>query len=101
MRKLQKCLIITLAVCIALLPLNVFAEEAQGPVYRAVTARFVGDIEPNAKVMVLENDTAIELGYVEQLISAFNEAYKDYGVKAERALIPFPRRYVFVRYFIV
>ena len=34
-------------------------------------------------VNVLENNTAIELGYVQQLIDAFNEAYRDQGVSAQ------------------
>ena len=59
-------------------------EEAQSAVYEQVMARFTGELEQGAVVKVLENDTAIELGYVDALISAFNEAYKDKGVSAER-----------------
>lgn len=52
--------------------------------YRQVMARFDGKLEQGAVVQVLENDTAVELGYVDQLIAAFNEAYKDQGISAER-----------------
>lgn len=52
--------------------------------YRQVMARFDGKLEQGAVVKVLENDTAVELGYVDQLIAAFNEAYKDQGISAER-----------------
>ena len=52
--------------------------------YEQVMARFTGELEQGAVVKVLENDTAIELGYVDALIEAFNEAYKDQGISAER-----------------
>lgn len=52
--------------------------------YDQVMARFTGELEQGAVVKVLENDTAIELGYVDKLIEAFNEAYKDKGISAER-----------------
>lgn len=72
-----------------LLMLSLFAcgaerEEAQSAVYDQVMARFTGELEQGVVVKVLENDTAIELGYVDALISAFNEAYKDKGISAER-----------------
>ena len=35
--------------------------------------KFTGEIERNATLHILENDTAKELGYLDQLISAFNE----------------------------
>ena len=63
------------------------AEEAkpdQSALYEQVMARFDGNLEPGAVVKVLENDTAVELGYVDALIDAFNEAYKDKGISAER-----------------
>ncbi len=52
--------------------------------YEQVMSRFDGKLEEGTVVKVLENDTAIELGYVDQLIAAFNEAYKDKGISAER-----------------
>lgn len=52
--------------------------------YAQVMSRFDGTLEEGAVIKVLENDTAVELGYVDQLIDAFNEAYKDKGIRAER-----------------
>lgn len=54
-----------------------------GKMYQRVTARFNGKLEKGAVVKVLENNTAIELGYVQQLIDAFNAAYADKGIRAE------------------
>ena len=45
-------------------------------------AIFNGELEKNVTIQVLENDTAISKGYFEELINAFNEKYKDYGIKA-------------------
>ena len=59
-------------------------EAAESAVYEQVMARFTGELEEGAVVKVLENDTAIELGYVDELIAAFNEAYKEQGISAER-----------------
>ncbi len=52
--------------------------------YPSVMARFDGELEQGAVVKVLENDTAVELGYVDELIRAFNEEYADQGIRAER-----------------
>lgn len=52
--------------------------------YEQVMSRFTGKLEEGAVVKVLENDTAIELGYVDQLIEAFNKEYQDKGIRAER-----------------
>ncbi len=52
--------------------------------YGQVMARFTGELEQGAVIKVLENDTAVELGYVDALIEAFNEAYRDKGICAER-----------------
>lgn len=52
--------------------------------YQQVMSRFDGKLEEGAVIKVLENDTAVELGYVDGLIEAFNEAYKDKGISAER-----------------
>lgn len=49
-----------------------------------VMARFTGELEQGAVVKVLENDTAVELGYVDELLDAFNAAYADQGIRAER-----------------
>lgn len=47
-----------------------------------VFAKFEGDLETNVKLRVLENDTAIELGYFDELINAFNATYEEYGIEA-------------------
>ncbi|MGN0142995.1 MAG: extracellular solute-binding protein [Roseburia sp.] len=43
---------------------------------------FNGELEQNVTIRVLENDTAISKGYFDELISAFNEAYAEYGIVA-------------------
>lgn len=43
---------------------------------------FTGELEKNVTIQVLENDTAIEKGYFDELIAAFNETYKDQGITA-------------------
>lgn len=73
----------SLALTVALLmSLTLPALAEKGPMYGAVMARFNGQLEQGAVVQVLENDTAIQLGYVQELIDAFNAAYADKGVSA-------------------
>ena len=43
---------------------------------------FNGELEHNVTIRVLENDTAISKGYFDELIEAFNEEYKEYGIVA-------------------
>lgn len=43
---------------------------------------FNGELEENVTIRVLENDTAISMGYFDELIEAFNEEYKDKGIVA-------------------
>lgn len=52
------------------------AEEAE---------KFTGELERNVTIRILENDTAKEMGYLDELLDAFNEAYSEYGIKAEDA----------------
>ncbi len=77
---MKKLLALTLSLLIMLSCLPALAEG--GPVYTQVTARFTGELEKGAVIDVLENNTAIELGYVQQLIDAFNAAYADKGISA-------------------
>ena len=77
----RKWYIPVLALVLAL-GLAVPALAEKGPMYDAVMRRFTGQLEQGAVVQVLENDTAIELGYVQQLIDAFNAAYASQGVSA-------------------
>lgn len=43
---------------------------------------YSGELERNVTIRVLENDTAIEQGYFQELIDAFNEKYAEYGITA-------------------
>lgn len=54
------------------------AEEGAGGVFD----KFAGELEQNITLRVLENDTAIEQGYFDALLAAFNEAYAEYGITA-------------------
>ena len=47
-----------------------------------VFAKFTGQLEEGVTVKVVENDTAIKMGYLDELIAAFNEEYKEYGITA-------------------
>ncbi len=49
--------------------------------------RFEGELETNIKLQVLENDTAKEQGYLDELLDAFNEEYAEYGIEAVDANI--------------
>ncbi len=44
--------------------------------------KFTGELERNVTLRILENDTAKEMGYFQELLDAFNEAYKEYGIVA-------------------
>ena len=57
---------------------EVIENEAENPVYK----KFFGELEQNVTIKVLENDTAIKMGYFDELLSAFNEKYKEYGITA-------------------
>ena len=46
---------------------------------------FTGELESGATIRVLENDTAIEQGYLTELLDAFNKEYAEYDIKAEDA----------------
>ncbi len=43
---------------------------------------FSGELERNVTIRILENDTAKELGYLDEVINAFNASYQEYGIKA-------------------
>ena len=43
---------------------------------------FNGELEKNVTIRVLENDTAVSKGYLDELIKAFNEKYADSGIVA-------------------
>lgn len=44
--------------------------------------KFNGVLEHNVTLRILENDTAKEQGYLKELLDAFNEKYKEYGIVA-------------------
>ncbi len=48
----------------------------------AVFTKFNGQLEQNSVIKVVENDTAIKMGYLDELLTAFNEEYKEYGIIA-------------------
>jgi len=58
------------------------SKSSQGNATSAGSTLFQGELERNVTIRVLENDTAIERGYFKELINAFNEKYKEYGIVA-------------------
>lgn len=78
----RKSIMIVLGLC--MLCLFGCGDRQQSSTGEAVSTDtiFTGDLEENVTIRVLENDTAIERGYLDELISAFNEAYADYGITA-------------------
>ena len=44
--------------------------------------RFTGELERGVTLQILDNDTAKETGYLDELLSAFNAAYAEYGITA-------------------
>ena len=52
---------------------------------KEVQSKFTGELERNVTIRILENDTAKESGYLSELLDAFNEAYKEYGIVAKDA----------------
>lgn len=87
MKKMKRiaALLLALALVFALAACGREEQEGTGgSTSDGVMAKFSGELEEGAVVKVLENDTAVELGYVEALINAFNEAYADQGISAER-----------------
>ncbi len=57
-------------------------DKEQTSANNALTSIYSGELEQNVTIRVLENDTAIEQGYFAELIAAFNEKYKEYGIVA-------------------
>lgn len=44
--------------------------------------KFTGQLERNVTLRILENDTAVQQGYLKQLLEAFNAEYAEYGIVA-------------------
>lgn len=57
-------------------------DAASGAKSADLSAIYSGELERDVTIRVLENDTAIELGYFQELIDAFNAAYAEYGIVA-------------------
>lgn len=57
-------------------------DSAAATAQSAGSSVFNGELEQNVTIRVLENDTAISKGYFQELITAFNEEYAEYGITA-------------------
>lgn len=49
---------------------------------KTVFSKFEGELERDVTIRILENDIAKERGYLDYLLTAFNETYKEFGIKA-------------------
>lgn len=78
-----------LIVCLSasLLSLAGCGEKKEENSSGGVMAKFDGELERNVTIRVLENDTAIEQGYFQKLLDAFNEKYKEYNIVAVDAKV--------------
>lgn len=82
MRKTLSALIAHIAVILAvIITLGTLGIIAAG-VSSSGAEKFTGELERNVTLRILENDTAKEQGYLKELLDAFNEEYKEYGIKA-------------------
>ena len=86
MKKILPALIahiaIILAVIIAFGVISVTADRSTSG-----NEKFTGVLERNITLHILENNTAKEQGYLQELLDSFNERYKEYGIKAVDANI--------------
>ncbi len=69
-------LVITLVSVIGALGIAKRGDDTEG------SDKFTGELERNVTIRILENDTAKEQGYLDALLKAFNEKYKEYGIVA-------------------
>lgn len=78
------CLLLTTALCAGILTgCGEKEQNASGGAAAAdLSAIYSGELERDVTIRVLENDTAIEQGYFQELIDAFNEKYAEYGIVA-------------------
>ncbi len=80
MKKL--CIMLTWIICAGILT-GCGEKTAQGSGEVADLSNiYTGEPERNVTIRVLENDTAIEQGYFQALIDAFNKEYEEYGIVA-------------------
>ncbi len=78
------CLLLTTVLCAGILAgCGEKEQNASGGAAAAdLSAIYSGELERDVTIRVLENDTAIEQGYFQELIDAFNEKYAEYGIVA-------------------
>lgn len=78
------CLLLTTALCAGILAgCGEKEQNASGGAAAAdLSMIYSGELERDVTIRVLENDTAIEQGYFQELIDAFNEKYAEYGIVA-------------------
>lgn len=78
------CLLLTTVLCAGILAgCGEKEQNASGSAAAAdLSAIYSGELERDVTIRVLENDTAIEQGYFQELIDAFNEKYAEYGIVA-------------------
>ena len=50
--------------------------------YDELMEKFEGEIERGATIRVLDNKMSLETGFFDEIVDAFNEKYKEYGVTA-------------------
>lgn len=55
-------------------------EEGENGEAAQLKGIYSGELERDVTIRVLENDTAIAEGYFQELMDAFNEKYKEYGI---------------------
>ena len=67
---------------IALFLAHALAVIAVMTTFGVLGLQFTGVLEENVTLQILDNDTAKETGYLDELLSAFNEEYAQYGIKA-------------------
>ena len=82
MRKTLPALIAHIAIILAV----IIVMGTLGVIAAGVSAegneKFTGELERNVTLRILENDTAKEQGYLQELLDAFNAEYAEYGIKA-------------------
>ena len=83
MGKNLSALVAHIAVIVAIIiTLGLVGAFAAGASAGQGSDRFTGELEEGATLRILENDTAIEQGYLQELLDAFNEEYAEYGITA-------------------
>lgn len=82
MKKAGKSIAVLLACAVLLCGCQDGKKDSEEGAQSQGSSLFTGELEQNVTIRVLENDTAIERGYFDELIKAFNEKYAEYGIVA-------------------